>query len=165
MRAAIICLLAAASPPPINAGEFTSGEAAWAYGVDAGLGYFSFRDSLFVDIDPDTYNISPALIERTLEDMPAGQREKVKAIIPVHLYGQPADMDPILDLANARNLVVIEDACQAHLAEWKGKRVGTLGATGCFLITKAVHEPWGRKVPLMPGTLVLFDLKESGFCA
>src|SRR4030095_6815920 len=67
---------------------------------------------VFVDIDPVTYNIAPAEIERAIT-------ARTKAIMPVHLYGHPADMDPILDIARRRNLIVIEDAAQAHGAEYK----------------------------------------------
>ncbi len=87
---------------------------------------------IFVDIDPDTYNISPALINRALEDMTAVQRNKVKGIIPVHLYGQCADMEPIMEIARARNLPVIEDAAQAIGAEYRGRRAGSMGHFGCF---------------------------------
>ena len=81
--------------------------------------------AVFVDIDPDTYNIDPSQIEKVISS-------KTKAIIPVHLYGHPADMDPILELARSYNIKVIEDACQAHGAEYKGRRTGSLGDVGCF---------------------------------
>ncbi|MCP3951063.1 MAG: DegT/DnrJ/EryC1/StrS family aminotransferase [Desulfobacterales bacterium] len=87
---------------------------------------------VFVDIDPDTYNINPALIDQALADMTGGQREKVKAIIPVHLYGQCAEMDPIMAIAEDRNLAVIEDAAQAIGAEYRGRRAGSMGSFGCF---------------------------------
>jgi len=87
---------------------------------------------VFVDIDPNTYNISPRLLAQTLEALPAGQREKVKAIIPVHLYGQCADMDPILKISADYQLPVIEDAAQAIGAEYQGRRAGTMGSFGCF---------------------------------
>jgi dTDP-4-amino-4,6-dideoxygalactose transaminase len=87
---------------------------------------------VFIDIDPDTYNINPALAEQTLADMPAGRRERVKAIIPVHLYGQCADMAPILKTAAEYQLPVIEDAAQAIGAEYQGQRAGSMGSFGCF---------------------------------
>ena len=80
---------------------------------------------VFVDIDPETYNIDPDLIEPRIT-------ENTKAIIPVHLFGQMADMDPIMELADKYNLVVIEDAAQAIGAEYKGQRAGSIGHYGCF---------------------------------
>ena len=80
---------------------------------------------VFVDIDPVTYTIDPGGIVSAIT-------EKTKAIIPVHLYGQPADMDPILDVARRHNLLVIEDAAQAHGSEYKDRRVGSIGDIGCF---------------------------------
>src|ERR1019366_1346238 len=80
---------------------------------------------VFVDIDPLSYNIDPARIEAAITS-------KTKAIMPVHLYGHPADMDPILEIARRRNLLVIEDAAQAHGAEYKGRRAGSMGDMACF---------------------------------
>ena len=80
---------------------------------------------VFVDIDPSSYNMDPALIE-------AAVTAKTKAIIPVHLYGQMADMDPIMDVANRHNLIVIEDAAQAIGSEYRGRRAGSIGHFGCF---------------------------------
>ncbi len=80
---------------------------------------------VFVDIDEKTYTMDPELIEDAITP-------RTKAIIPVHLCGQMADMDAILEIAQKHGLFVIEDACQAHGAEYKGKRAGTLGDVGCF---------------------------------
>ena len=87
---------------------------------------------VFVDIDPDTYNISTRGVESTVAAMTDDQRSRLKAIMPVHLYGQCADMDPILKIAEKHDLVVIEDAAQAIGAEYKGKRAGSIGDFGCF---------------------------------
>jgi dTDP-4-amino-4,6-dideoxygalactose transaminase len=80
---------------------------------------------VFVDVNEDTFTMNPAELEKSLT-------EKTKAIIPVHLFGQPADMDPILEFAHAHGLFVIEDAAQAHGAEYKGRKAGTMGDAGCF---------------------------------
>ena len=80
---------------------------------------------VFVDIDEQTYNINPALIEQAITP-------RTKAIIPVHLFGQAADMDPILNIAKQHRLFVIEDACQAHGAKYKEKPAGSFGDAGCF---------------------------------
>ncbi|MFH0878907.1 MAG: DegT/DnrJ/EryC1/StrS family aminotransferase [Lentisphaerota bacterium] len=80
---------------------------------------------VFVDIDPVSFNINPALIEQKITP-------KTKAIMPVHLYGQMADMDAIMAIARKHKLVVIEDAAQAIGAEYKGRRAGSLGDYGCF---------------------------------
>lgn len=80
---------------------------------------------VFIDVDPKTYNMD---VDKIVEKI----TPKTKAIIPVHIYGQPADMDPILEIAKKYNLYVIEDCAQAIGATYKGKRVGSLGDIGCF---------------------------------
>ena len=87
---------------------------------------------LFADIDPVTYNISPESMEKVVSSMPRKEIERIKAVIPVHLYGQCADMDPILEFAKQHKLVVIEDAAQAIGAEYKKRRAGSMGDFGCF---------------------------------
>ncbi len=90
----------------------------------------------FVDIDPKTYTMDPNKLEEYLKKKFSKNNprstEKPKAIIPVHLFGHPADMDPILEVARRYDLKVIEDACQAHGTEYKGKKVGSIGDVGCF---------------------------------
>jgi dTDP-4-amino-4,6-dideoxygalactose transaminase len=80
---------------------------------------------VFVDVDEKTCNMNPNLIEAAITP-------RTKAIIPVHLYGQMADMDPIMEIARKHKLLVIEDASQAHGAEYKGRRAGSIGHAGCF---------------------------------
>ena len=111
---------------------------------------------VFVDVDPVTYNINPALIEAAITPRTVG-------IIPVHLYGQCADMDPILSLAKARGLWVLEDAAQAIGSAYKGRRAGSMGIGGCFSffpsknlgclgdggMVTANDEVFGKKVALL----------------
>lgn len=80
---------------------------------------------VFVDIDPDTYNMDPLKLKSVIS-------KKTKGIIPVHLYGQPANIETIQSIADEYNLWVVEDACQAHLAKYKGQPVGSVGIAGAF---------------------------------
>lgn len=80
---------------------------------------------VFIDIDPVSFTMDPTLLEVAITS-------RTRAIIPVHLYGQVADMDPILEIANSHGIPVIEDACQAHGAQYKGRKAGVLGIAGCF---------------------------------
>lgn len=86
---------------------------------------FTGAKPVFVDVRPDTCNLDTRLIEAAISP-------RTKAILPVHLYGQPADMQPILDVARKHRLAVVEDACQAHGARYRGQRAGTFGEAGCF---------------------------------
>jgi len=89
---------------------------------------------VFVDVDEKTYNMDPAKLEEYLATCTLGPapRRMPKAIIPVHLFGQTADMGPILEIAKKYGLSVVEDACQAHGALYNGKPAGSMGAAGCF---------------------------------
>ena len=80
---------------------------------------------VFVDVDETTYNMDPALLETAITP-------KTKGIIPVHLFGQMADMDPIMEISRKHKLFVVEDASQAHGAQYKGRRAGSIGDAGCF---------------------------------
>ncbi len=90
----------------------------------AAIGYVG-ATPVYVDIGPETFNMDVRRIEAAIT-------ERTRAILVVHLYGQPAGMDPILDIARRHNLVVIEDAAQAHGAEYRGRRIGSIGDLGCF---------------------------------
>ncbi len=80
---------------------------------------------VFVDVEESSYNMDPAKLEKAITP-------KTKAIIPVHLFGQPADMDPILEIARKHGLPVIEDSCQSHGSEYKGRKAGSMGVAGAF---------------------------------
>jgi perosamine synthetase len=92
---------------------------------------------VFVDTDPETFQINPDKIEERIN-------ENTRAIMPVHILGLPANMDKINAIAKKHNLVVIEDACQAWLAEWRGKKCGTVGDLGCFSFQNSKHLPCGE---------------------
>lgn len=86
---------------------------------------FTGAKPVFVDVDERTFTMDPRLLESVISP-------QTKAIIPVHLFGQIADMDPIMEIARKHEIFVIEDACQSHGAEYKGKKAGSLGDAGCF---------------------------------
>lgn len=109
---------------------------------------------VFVDSDPETFLINPAKIESRIT-------ERTTAIIPVHIYGLPADMDRINAVAGKHNLKVIEDACQAWLAEYKGKKVGTFGNTGCFSFQNSKNLPAGEGGAIISDDEELMDLCHS----
>jgi dTDP-4-amino-4,6-dideoxygalactose transaminase len=92
---------------------------------------------VFVDTDPETFTMNPAKIEEKIND-------RTKAILPVHIYGLPANMDGINELAQKHDLAVIEDACQAWLAEYRNRRCGTLGDLGCFSFQNSKNLPAGE---------------------
>jgi dTDP-4-amino-4,6-dideoxygalactose transaminase len=91
---------------------------------------------VFADTDPATLTMDPASIESRITD-------RTRAIVPVHIYGMPCDMDPINAIAKKHKLAVVEDACQAWLAEYKGHKCGTLGDLGCFSFQNSKHIPSG----------------------
>jgi dTDP-4-amino-4,6-dideoxygalactose transaminase len=86
---------------------------------------YSGARPVFVDVEERSHTMNPALLEKAIT-------LKTKAVIPVHLFGQPADMDPIMEIARNHGLFVVEDACQAHGAQYKGKAAGSIGDAGCF---------------------------------
>jgi len=91
---------------------------------------------VFVDIDPLNQNMDPAQIEQHISP-------RTRAILPVHIFGGPADMDPIMEIARKHGLFVIEDCAQAHLAQYKGRTVGTIGDMGCFSFQQSKHITTG----------------------
>jgi dTDP-4-amino-4,6-dideoxygalactose transaminase len=92
---------------------------------------------VFADTDPATLTIDPASIESRITD-------RTRAILPVHIYGMPCDMDAICAIAKRHDLMVVEDACQAWLAEYRGRKCGTLGDLGCFSFQNSKHLPAGE---------------------
>jgi perosamine synthetase len=92
---------------------------------------------VFAESDPDTLNLTAASIEPWISS-------KTKAIVVTHLFGNPSDMDPIMELANRHGIPVIEDCAQAFLATYKGKKVGTIGAIGCFSMQQGKHMTTGE---------------------
>jgi len=124
----------------VNSGTSALHIALWALGIGTGdevivpsLTFIATAEAVslcgatpvFADCDPDYYTIDPDDIEKRINS-------NTKAVLPVHLYGQPAKMDEIKAIADQHELLLIEDCAQAHLAEYKGKKVGTFGAAGCF---------------------------------
>jgi len=91
---------------------------------------------VFADLDPRTYTLDPASVAQRVT-------EHTKAIIAVHLFGQACDMDALWEIARPRGIAVIEDCCQAYLAEDKGRRVGTMGTLGCFSLQQSKHMTAG----------------------
>jgi perosamine synthetase len=92
---------------------------------------------VFADTDPETFTINPAKIEERIT-------ERTRAILPVHILGLPAEMDAVMAIAKKHNLVVVEDACQAWLAEYNHKKIGTIGDLGCFSFQNSKHLPAGE---------------------
>ncbi|MCH6256142.1 DegT/DnrJ/EryC1/StrS family aminotransferase [Puniceicoccaceae bacterium K14] len=98
---------------------------AFTFIASAWLAQYTGAKIVFSDVDSTTYTLDPNCIEKLITD-------KTKAIVVTHLYGQAADMDPIMDIAQKHDLKVVEDAAQAHLAQYKGRAVGTIGDAGIF---------------------------------
>ncbi len=105
---------------------------------------------VFVDTDLKTFQMDPDDIEHRIN-------EHTRAILPVHIYGAPANMDRILAIAQKHSLPVVEDACQGHTAEWRGKRVGTLGTIGCFSFQESKVLPGGEAGALVSDWQDLID--------
>jgi len=109
---------------------------------------------VFVDIDPDTYNIDPAEIEKAITS-------RTKAIIPVHFAGQACEMDKIMSIAERHGLKVIEDACHGHGAEYKGKKLGSIGDAGCFSFQSSKNLTGGEGGMVITNDQKLFDMINS----
>jgi perosamine synthetase len=109
---------------------------------------------VFADTDPETFLINPDKIEEKIT-------ENTRAILPVHILGLPANMDRINAIAKKHNLKVIEDACQAWLAEWGGKKCGTLGDLGCFSFQESKHLPCGEGGAVVGNDEALMDFARS----
>jgi len=109
---------------------------------------------VFVDIDPDTYNISPLQIEKAIT-------KRTKAIIPVHFAGQACNMDAIMAIAKKHNLRVIEDSAHGHGAEYKGKKLGSIGDAGCFSFQSSKNLTSGEGGQVVTNDDALYDMMNS----
>jgi dTDP-4-amino-4,6-dideoxygalactose transaminase len=109
---------------------------------------------VFVDIDPDTYNLDPSKIEAAIT-------KRTKAIIPVHFAGQACEMDKIMAIAQKHNLRVIEDACHGHGAEYKGKKLGSIGDAGCFSFQSSKNLTSGEGGMIVTNDEKLYDMMNS----
>ena len=109
---------------------------------------------VFVDTDPETFLIDPTNIEEKITD-------RTTAILPVHIYGLPVDMDSVNEIASRHGLKVIEDACQAWLGEYKGKKLGTLGDLGCFSFQNSKNLPTGEGGAVLGEDDQIMDLCHS----
>ncbi len=109
---------------------------------------------VFVDIDPDTYNLDPEKIEAAIT-------KRTKAIIPVHFAGQACEMDKIMAIAKKHNLKVIEDACHGHGAEYKGKKLGSIGDAGCFSFQSSKNLTCGEGGMVITNDENLYNMMNS----
>jgi perosamine synthetase len=109
---------------------------------------------VFADTDPATLTVDPASIESRITD-------RTRAIMPVHIFGMPCDMDPIIAVAQKHKLAVVEDACQAWLAEYKGRKCGTIGDLGAFSFQESKHIPAGEGGAITGMTDELVDKCDS----
>jgi dTDP-4-amino-4,6-dideoxygalactose transaminase len=105
---------------------------------------------VFVDTDPETFQIDAGKVEASVTGRTA-------AILPVHIAGSAADLDTILAVGRKRSIPVVEDACQAHLGEWRGKRLGTLGAAGCFSFQVSKNLPSGEGGAIVTADAALIE--------
>lgn len=109
---------------------------------------------VFADIDPRTYNIDPEQIEKSIT-------KRTKAIIPVHFAGQACDMDKIMEIAKKHNIRVIEDACHGHGAEYKGRKLGSIGDAGCFSFQSSKNLTCGEGGMIITNDEALYDMMNS----
>ena len=158
-------LLGAAGCVATSSGTTALVTALYVMGVDAGdeviVSPFTFNATynavlmqkalpVFADTDPATLTMDPASIESRIT-------ERTRAILPVHIYGMPCDMDRINAIAKKHNLAVVEDACQAWLGEYKGHKCGTLGDLGCFSFQESKHIPAGEGGAITGNRVELLD--------
>ncbi len=110
---------------------------------------------IFIDSDPETFQMNADLIEERITP-------NTKAILPVHIGGSAADMDKIMSIAKKHNLVVIENACQAHMGEWRNKKLGSIGDLGCFSFQDSKHLPGGEGGAVIGNDEYIMD-RAAGF--